>query len=104
MLIGQQQKGYNIIIVKLFHFQDSTPLLMLLSLCSPSYKSHFKSPRINTLLDPYIDAAAVGSGELHRSFVSHSNPGFASNGERIMQIPAHAFQQMKIFRCTMKKG
>lgn len=22
MLIGQQQKGYNIIIVKLFHFQD----------------------------------------------------------------------------------
>lgn len=104
VLIGQQQKGYNIITVKLFHFQDSAPLLMLLSLCSLSYKSHLRSPRINTLLVPYIDAAAVGSGELHRSSVSHSNPRFASNGERIMQIPARAFQQMKIFTCTTKKG
>lgn len=56
---------------------------MLLSLCTLSYKSPLRS-----LLVPYIDAAAVGSGELHRSLVSHSNPRFASNGEGRMQIPA----------------
>lgn len=77
---------------------------MLLSLCSLPYKSHFKSPGISTLLVPYIDAAAVGSGELHRSCVSHSNPRFASDGERIMQVSACAFQHMKVFRCTTKKA
>lgn len=61
---------------------------MLLSLCTLSYKSPLRSPGISTLLVPYIDAAAVGSGELHRSLVSHSNPRFASNGEGRMQIPA----------------
>lgn len=70
-------KGLQVIIVKLFHFQDlktstAAPLLVLLSLCCLSYKSHFKSPGISTLLIPCIDAAAVGSGDLHRSFVSQS--------------------------------
>lgn len=36
--------------------------------------------------------------------LSVTNPRFASNGEGIMQIPACAFQQMKIFRCTAKKA